>query len=221
MDPNSKDPCDWGSAATRRRQQQAEKEAKQKKRQVAKARMLKKKAAFEAAAVGASMQQQAEEDAEKKAAWNREVERATECIALADPVQALNILHSLSLNNEIVDRIDAKEKENVRQLYAALYNHYELLKSLPSTLANYYYLDQSSSGFDRSNLSSDAESTCSTTGGDTVKVNLSVDRPNLSSKDESSIDVDRPNLGSDNESSIDDCSDPAPNQTITQRFPKQ
>jgi len=125
-------------------------------------------------------------------------------------VQALNILHSLSLNNEIVDHIDAKEKENVCQLYAALYNHYELLKSLPSMLANYYYLDQSSSGLDRSNQSNDAESTCSTTGGDMVKVNLSIDQLNLSSEDEISIDVDRPNLGSEDESSIDNCSDPAP-----------
>jgi len=116
---------EWSSCRIRKRR---EAEAKAKAKTQAQAKV---KAKQEAAAKSA-----AEAKAAAEEEWQREVKQATNCVARADPAKALTILYSLSIDDEnLLEWIDGEKKKEVSQLYAALYNHYNLQKWLTSTLS--------------------------------------------------------------------------------------
>lgn len=99
------------------------------------AHAFKRSVAFQAAEAANERQRLVKEKA--KAAqcaaalfqWNTEVKQALDCLVLAKPVVALQILLSLWEDEAFTDTIDMKEHRKVAQMYSALYMHYELLKS--------------------------------------------------------------------------------------------
>jgi len=167
---------DWGCSRARR---QAE-EAKRKKNREEWLRLrIKKKKEVEAQSK-AKAEMEAKEKAEAEAAkiaamdkWQIKMKQATDCVAFADPAQALKILYSLSLENEnFLDCIDEEKKKEVRQIYTALLNHFELQTFLASTLVAFssYLVNDCS---DDTTIGSDTSSDDTTIGGDTVKVHHS------------------------------------------------
>lgn len=98
-----------------------------------KARMKRKTeaAALEEAKAAASAAAMA---AAEKETWRRavysEVDRAMACVALAKPVQALQILFDVVAEKKAFKNINQEEQNNIVQMYEALYNHYVLQKSL-------------------------------------------------------------------------------------------
>jgi len=162
---------DWGRASAR---QEADEAKRKKEREEQLNLCIKKRREAEATA----LEQKAEDAAAKKTfavtEWQRRVKLATDCVALADPVQALKGLYDLSLDVEITKFIDQKKKQEVGQLYTALFDQHELKKSLPTTLKSYLHDRSASSEVDESNSGVDESNSDETTiGGDTVKVDCS------------------------------------------------
>jgi len=153
----------------------------------------KQKAVLEAKKKAAEEAEEAEAKATKaaaKAEWNRQVELARSCIALADPVKAINMLYDLSQDVAIIHHINQEAKKEVSQFYAALYNHWELQQLLTQVLA--HLPDHSDN--EESNKENN-ESSIKSSIGDTVKVNRSTEeKEEESSEDETgsaTVVVDR------------------------------
>jgi len=195
---------DWGLAAARAR---ACREAEQAKRTKKREDLMRLRAKAAAEVKAAAEANAAEAGAAAKAfaekEWKRRSKLAMDCLALANPVQALNILYDLSLDVEITEQIDSKEKRSNGQLYTAIFDHQDVQKSLCAKFVNCSYLgrpsdmDESTVGGDTVKVNpSNTDDT--TVGGDTIKVNLSRER-----EDEENSESEIASIGTNGETETD------------------